>query len=898
MKIIKARAYVGPNIIAPTPLVHLSVEIDGPECWPDGDIGRSCADALLKLMPGLTGHPGQSNQPNGFASDLATAKGPPLGHIAARVAVELQGLDRSSTNPVGLRRKDGSRTADIFFHYHDPDIGLWAGQAAISIVLSLLPPDARPANTLPDSLSPEQVLTAFQSRSQAMALDQTALALIAEAERREIPWFVLDRARHMVQFGQGRHLRRIRETVTDTTPQISAMIQRDKASTHRLFASVHLPVPRQAVVRDPEAAVRAAHQMGTAVVVKPLDGSKGRGITVRPTGDEAIRSAFNLARQHCELVAVESYINGSDHRVLVVSGKILAAALRLPAAVTGDGKSTITQLVAEKNKDPRRGIGFAKLMNRIELDDETERMLGKRGYTADSIPDTGKLVELRGTANISTGGTSIDVTDKVHPENRSMLERAARVSGLDVVGIDFLTPDIGRSYREVGGAICEINSSPGLRPHQIAEGPPRDVVGPIIDMLFPEKHNGRIPIAAITGTNGKTTTSRMLAHILRIAGAEIDVRSVGLVTTDGVHIDGDLVAQGDFAGGTGARVVLRDPAVEVAVLETSRGGIIKSGMAFDWCDVGAVLNVRADHLGYDGIETLDEMATLKSKVVEAARSLVVLNADDTRCLALAAKKQPQQVCLFTAGGLRDTLRQHIDKGGLAISLEEQSRGLALVLHKATSSDTVIPVAEIPATLGGAARHNVENAMAAVGLALGLGIRRENIAAALASFDSDHNCNPGRLNVFDGHPFKVVIDYAHNPDGLGAVCDTLRSLKTDGRRICVLAAFGHWHGEHIQEVADMVADKFDSFICSRNVRRSDDLEPLRGFPSQDIPKRLATALLGHRLDPANVTVVDSDKEATDRGLEIAEAGDLLTIFTGQPDWAWNRVVNYRRKHDKN
>lgn len=892
MKITKLSAYVGPNIFTADPVVHLRLQDVPLQSWPGGADGREAREALLRLLPGLADHPGGEGQPKGFLTGLDRAPGLPLGQMIANIAVELQRQDRGQPPPARTGHQTGNDFHDVLFGYHDPEIGKLAGRAATGIVQALLLPVATQTAATPDSAKAASVLASFFRQARGSGLDQTAWALIAEAEKRDIPWFVLDRPRRIVQLGQGRHLRRIRETVTDGAPAISTWIQKDKRASAKLFAQLHLPTPHQAMVGNADAAARAALKIGFPVVVKPADGKKGQGVSLHLRDEAAVRKAFDFARQQSTSVLVESFIPGHDHRALMVGGKLIAAARRIPASVVGDGRQTVAELVAEANKDPRRGQDFDRLMTLIELDRQCDALLRDQGLHRQSVPARGKAVYLRQTANISTGGTSIDVTDQVHPENRWMLERAARVVGLDVAGIDFITPDIARSYREVGGAICEINSSPGLRPHQIAEGPPRDVAAPIIDMLFPDNRNGRIPIAAITGTNGKTTTARMLAHILRIAGREIGVESIGLVSTDGVHINGDLVAKGDFAGGTGARVVLRDPSVDAAVLETSRGGIIKSGLAFEWCDVGAVLNVRADHLGYDGIETLDEMAKLKSTVAEAAQRMVVLNADDTRCLSLAASKNPDQVCLFTLGSLHEALRQHIGKGGQAISLEEQDGGLSLVQHQAQSSNTVISIDDIPAAVGGAARHNVENAMAATGLALGLGIRRESIAAALAGFDSNHDCNPGRFNVYDNHPFRVVVDYAHNPDGLGAVCETLRALKTDGRRICVLAAFGHWHGEHIQEVADMVADQFDSFICSRNVRRSDELEKLRGFPSQDIPKRLAAALLDHGIDPAAVTVVDSDKEATDRGLQLAKADDLLTIFTGQPDWTWNRVVNHR------
>ena len=896
MEVIKARAYVGPNIIAAAPLAHLRVELKGPQDWPDGDIASKSADALLHLLPGLSDHPDRSGEPKGFAAELRGSPGLPLCHVVARVATELQRQDGDTPQLAGSKRKTADRPQDIYFGYDDPAVGLLAGRVAINIVLSVLPHEMRPANRLPANFDPEAALAAFRRRSQTPALDQTAAALVEEADRRDIPWIILDRERRIVQLGQGRHLRRIRESTTDDTGNIAVLIQRDKVTTNQVLAAVHLPVPKQVRVHTAEAAVLAAKEIGQPVAVKPADSMKGMGITLRPEGDEAIRSAFAHARRCSTRVIVETYVAGDDHRVLVVGNQIIAVAKRLPAAVTGDGRSSVAQLVAEVNKDPRRGTGFNRLMNRIELNQQVDIMLSRLGYTRDSVPPLGERVQLLGTANISTGGTAIDVTDSVHPDNRSMLERAARVSGLDVVGIDFITPDIGRSYREVGGAICEINASPGLRPHKAAEGPPRDVVGPIVDRLFPGKGNGRIPIAAITGTNGKTTTSRMLAHILRIAGSDIGIENVGLVTTDGVHINGDLVAQGDFAGGTGARVLLRDPSVDAAVLETARGGIIKSGLAFNWCDVAAVTNLTADHLGFDGVETLEEMAEIKGRVSEGARKLSVLNADDPLCLRLAARKPAEQVCLVSTGPLTPELKEHLKVGGLVVNLEDSAGTQAIVLHKAQSSEAIMGVNQIPATFQGAALHNTENAMFAVALGHGLGVSSPGIAEALASFRSDSAHNPGRLNIFEGHPFTVVFDRAHNPEGIAVICKTLQARPVAGRRICVLTTVGNRHGEHIDKTAAIIAGSFDVFVCS-HYRTTSDLENAtasRGFPAEEIPNRMADSLLARGIDEGNILIIDDWRNAIKQGLEIAEAGDLLVFFSAEVDWPWNQITTYCRE----
>ncbi|MEO3427574.1 Mur ligase family protein [Pelagibius sp. CAU 1746] len=906
MRITKARAYAGPNEIAAIPLVHIRVTIEGPQSWPDDSVSPEPTKALLKLLPGLAEHPSITEEPGGFIAELRRPPGLPLAYVAGRIATELQRRPGGAPKPAALRRRparqedggqdNGAEVQDIFFHYDDPEIGVLAGKGGVIIALSLLPPEMRPAHQYQEPIDGGTVLSNFRKAAERTQLDQTALALIEEAQRRDIPWFVADRKLRVVQFGQGRFLQRTRETVTDRVSNTAALFQSDKATTNRIFSQVLLPVPRQIAVQDKETAVRAARTLGYPVVVKPARGGKGKGVSVQLEGDQAVAEAFVVARQNHPEVVVESYIAGFDHRVLVVGGRIVAAARRVPGAVTGDGQRTIAELLAEVNEDPQRGTGFNRLMNRLELDREALRMLEKRGYSSDSVPPKGEVVTLRGTANISTGGTAIDVTDRIHPDNRLMLERAARVSGLDVAGVDFLTPDISRSYRVAGGAICEINYSPGLRPHLVAaqaSGVARDVVGPIVDRLFPGRSNGRIPIAAVTGTNGKTTTTRMTAHILRRAGAEIGVGCIGAVTTDGVTIDGQMVAKGDVAGMSGAQVLLRDPSVEAAVLETSRGGIVKGGMAFDWCDVGAVLNIADDHVGADGIESLEDLARIKGRVIEAACRLAVLNADDPRCLALADLKAPAQVCLVSMKPLNQALRDHLARGGAAISLDGQAGDQLILLHSSEASEPVMKVKEIPATLGGAAKHNIQNAMAAIGLAHGLGLSREGIAKALTGFASDNACNPGRLNIYEGHPFKVVFDRAHNPDGVAALCEALGAMDVTGRRIAVLTGIGNRHARHIERVADIIAGKFDTFVCSRSSESTDIFEDVRGIPAAEITRRLHAALVARGVAPENAPMVEYYRDAVDRGLDLAEAGDLLVIMSWTPDWCWDRILAYRK-----
>ena len=451
------------------------------------------------------------------------------------------------------------------------------------------------------------------------------------AEARDIPWVRLNDA-SLIQVGQGRYQKRIEAALTSQTSHTAVEIASDKELCTRLLSDLGLPVPKQLHVRDAEDAVEAANYIGFPVVVKPVDGNHGRGVSVNLTTDAEVADAFEVAVNEGSGVVVESMIAGDDHRLLVIDGVLVAAAHRVPGHVVGDGTRTVEELVEIVNQDPRRGAGHENMLTRLELDEVAERMLAEKGYDTETVPPEGEVVFLRKTANLSTGGTAIDVTDVIHPDNKLMAERAIRAVGLDIGGVDFLTTDITQSYRDTGGAICEINAGPGMRMHIApSEGKGRDVGGAVMDMLFPAGTPSRIPIAALTGTNGKTTTARMLAHVLKMAG-----HVVGQTGTDAVYIDGNVTVKGDMTGPKAASMVLRDPTVDMAVLETARGGIVRAGLGYRWCDVGAVLNVTSDHLGLGGVDTVQELADVKRLVVEVAKDCAVLNADNEYTLKMAA----------------------------------------------------------------------------------------------------------------------------------------------------------------------------------------------------------------------------------------------------------------------
>jgi cyanophycin synthetase len=584
-------------------------------------------------------------------------------------------------------------------------------------------------------------------------------------------------------------------------------------------------------------------------------------------------------------VIVETYVNGLDHRMLVVDGKLAAAAKRVPGHVVGDGKSTIEELVDEVNNDPRRGIGHEKVLTKIEFDYQANRLLGILGYEKTTVPPKDELVYLRSTGNLSTGGTSVDVTDLVHPDNRDMAERAAKAIGLDIAGVDFLTTDISRSFREIGGGICEVNAAPGFRMHtNPSEGTPRDVAGKVMDMLFPEGAPTRIPILSITGTNGKTTTVRMLAHIYKMAGA-----TVGLTTTDGVYIDGQLTVEGDMTGPTSARMVLQDPSVDVAVLETARGGLVRSGMGYRRCDVGACLNVAADHLGLKGINTLEELAEVKRIVIEIAKNTAVLNADDELCLRMADYTDAEHVCYVSMNPSHSLVREHIRAGGRAVGIEEGINGHIITIYDGGSHIPLLWTHLIPATLGGKALHNVQNAMFAAAMAFSAGVKLEDIKQGLRTFDTTFFQAPGRLNFYDEHAFKVLLDYAHNPHAIGVIVKLVERMEVHGKKICVLAAPGDRRDSDIEDIARAAAGAFDYYILRRD-------DSLRGRRHDEIPQMLAKTLRAAGIPEEAIEICAEEPRAVARALEHAEPDDLVVIFADQLKRTWEQIIGHNNGGD--
>jgi len=508
-------------------------------------------------------------------------------------------------------------------------------------------------------------------------------------------------------------------------------------------------------------------------------------------------------------------------------------------------------------------------------------MMARVGYTAASVPESDEIVYLRSTANLSTGGTATDVTDIIHPDNRDMAVRAVRAIGLDVGGVDFISTNIAESYKSIGGGICEVNAAPGFRMHVApSEGTPRDAAGPVIDMLFPPGTPSRVPIAAITGTNGKTTTARMLAHIAKMAGY-----TPGLTTTDGVYIDGQRTVEGDMTGPVSARMVLSDPQIDIAVLETARGGLVRAGMGVPEVDVGAVINVQSDHLGLKGIDTLEQLAQIKRVVVEVARECAVLNADDPNVLKMSGYTDAKVICYVTMNPAHPLVREHIRAGGRACALEAGINGHMITLYDKGSHIPLMWTHLIPATLEGRALHNVQNAMVAAAMAFSLGIKLDPIRNGLRTFDSTFFQAPGRMNMFSEHPFKVLMDYGHNAHAVGVMADLVQRLDVVGRRIVVLAGPGDRRDEDLRAIAEAVAGKFDHYICRRD-------DGLRGRDGDEVPRIIAEALQAHGVAVAAISRISDEQQALDAALRMGEPGDLILVFADALTRSWKQITKFQ------
>jgi cyanophycin synthetase len=888
--VLQAGVYRGPHLYSHRPMVRIQLDLGRLEDWPSNRI-EGFNDRLQAFLPGLERHGCSYRKRGGFVRRLR--EGTWFGHIVEHVALELQTLAGDRVTRGKTRSVKGRPGVyDIMYAYRDEKVGLAAGRDALELVHSLLPHHLQGLEGLDRVAKTEgefdfaRRLEALKGLVRATRLGPTTQSIVDEARRRGIPVSRLD-DKSLIQLGYGRNQQRLRASISGRTPLVAVELAGNKDATKKLLADSGIPVPRGLVVGRIEETETAARQLSYPLVTKPLDGNHGRGVTTGIRSDDQLRFGFAAAAAHSRRVIVEQYFEGDDHRILVVNGEVIAVARRVPACVTGDGVSTIGQLVEQANADPRRGEGHEKVMTRIRIDTELLNHIEQHGLSLDSVPEFGREVVLRPTANLSTGGSAIDQTDVIHPDNIEIARRAAKVIGLDIAGIDFIAPDIARSVHETGGGVIEVNAAPGFRMHlEPSKGSPRDVAGPVLDMLFPDGSDGRVPIVAITGTNGKSTVARMVGHILRVTG-----KTVGLTSTSGVYLNDRLIKPGDATGPRSARMVLRDPEVDVAVLETARGGLLREGLAFHEADVGAVLNIAPDHLGLKGIETLEDLAAVKSLIVETVSShgASVLNADDPRTLEMAGRAGGQLVWFSLLGGegMTHFLRRHIEKGGMAAVREPGEEGGCLVLHRRGRREVIMPATDIPATIHGAATFNIANALAAAAICVAQDVPLAMIRSALASFHSSFEQNPGRLNIHDAHGFRVILDYAHNAAGLAAIGDLIAAIRHRyGRTVGVLSIPGDRRDEDIREMGRLSADIFDRLYFREDPGN-------RGRPRGEVMTLMQQgALAGSAARTPDIEMIVTEAEAVAAALADAEPGDLILMTATDIQGVWRQVTDFR------
>ena len=870
MKILRTQTLRGPNYwsIRRDKLIVMRLDLEDLAEKPSNEI-PGFYEGLIDVLPSLVEHYCSPGYRGGFFERVRT--GTYMGHIIEHIALELQEL---AGTPVGFGRTRATSTPGVYnvvFEYVDEQAGRYAGRAAVRLCQSLVDTGTYSKEEF------DQDLADLRDLCNNAALGPSTETIVKEAQARNIPWLLLS-ARAMVQLGYGVHQKRIQATLSSFSGILAVELACDKEGTKTILKDGGIPVPRGTVIQYLDELSAAIEEVGGfPIVIKPLDGNHGRGISIDVKTQQEAEEAYDLASAASKTrsVIVERYYKGSDHRILVINGKVAAVAERIPAHVVGDGRSTIEELIEITNQDPNRGDGHANVLTKITIDKTALNVLGKQGYELTSILAHGEIAYLRATANLSTGGIAVDRTDEIHPENVWIAQRVAKLIGLDIAGIDVVTDDIRKPLKEVDGVIVEVNAAPGFRMHVApSRGLPRNIAAPVIDMLFPPGTPSRVPILAITGTNGKTTTSRLISHICRQTG-----KVVGFTTTDGVYIDDYLVEKGDNTGPYSASMILKDPTVEIAVLETARGGILRSGLAFNQCDVGVVLNVAADHLGIGDIDTIEQMAKVKSVVAEvvSAEGYAVLNADDPLTVGMAEKVKGR-VAYFSMSPDNPIIHDHIRRGGMAAIYEN---GYLSILEGEWTL-RIEEAVNIPVTMQGMAPFMIANALAACLATFVQGIDIELIRQGVRTFKPSVAQTPGRMNLFDLGHHHALIDYAHNPAGYEAVGGFVGNWS--GEKVGVVGGPGDRRDDDLILLGKLSALMFDRII----VKEDNDTRGRRRGEVADL------ILRGISQENASLRpeVILDETEALEKALSTVSEGGLVVIFPESVTQAIDLIEKHR------
>ncbi|MGB5986486.1 MAG: cyanophycin synthetase [Desulfobacterales bacterium] len=849
IEIKELRALRGPNRHTRHTAIFMVLNINEYETRPSDKI-KGFSDRLLNLIPTLQEHGCSIGKPGGFIQRLQT--GTWAGHIIEHIAIELQclaGMEVGYGKTLDTSKKG---TYIVVFRYLVESAGLKAAKEAVSFFEAV---------AQGKSFDVSQTISELKVLREDHMLGPTTWSIVKEAKYRGIPFIRLNDYSH-IQLGYGVNQKQIQASITCHTSAIAVETADEKTRVKSYLKRSGIPVPNGQKVSTQEEALAVFNEIDAPVVVKPEVGNHGNGSTINITELDQLKKAFQAAQAYHRNVIVEEYVEGDDFRLLVIDGKFIAAARREPAHIIGDGKSSIKDLIQKINSDPLRGFGHEKVLTQIEIDQMTERLLSLKDLSLDSIPAEKEKVYLKATANLSQGGTATDVTDEVSPDIRLMAERAARIIGLDCVGVDALVKDISLPLDSSGIKVVEVNAAPGFRMHlEPTDGQPRNVAKPLVDMLFPEGYTP-IPVLAVTGTNGKTTTSKLLAHALKYSG-----KIVGLTCTTGIMIDGKPIITGDYSGPEGAGIVVREPTVDHIVLEVARGGIARRGLGVDEVDVGVLLNIGEDHLGTDWIESQEDLCLLKSTVIEVVKKTgtSVINADDSMTMSILERARGN-IILFSLDATNQKVKAHIEEGGTVVTIDKRNA----IIRNRELDIIVCTLEEIPITFGGIIDFNISNTLAAIGALHGLNLPIEQIRNGIMTFYPSPNQNPGRMNLFDFQKYKVLLDYGHNPESARAMARLLPRLSK-GRKIALCHGTGNRTTEQIIEYGKVLASVYDYIVLT-------DFDP-RDRPIGETPKLVYEGLLKGGFQEQNIEIVKDPSKAVDHLFSKAKTGDLLVI---QPD----------------
>lgn len=870
MKILKIQALRGPNIwsIQRKKLIQMRLDLEEMEQFPTNKI-EGFRERIEALLPSMIEHRCSEGVRGGFFSRIE--RGTWMGHVIEHIALEIQTLAGMET---GFGRTRETKTPGIYnvvFSYVEENVGLFAAESSVAIAEALI------AGNPYDIDADIQKMREIRER---VRLGPSTGSIVEEAVSRDIPWIRLG-TNSLVQLGYGVNQMRFQATITCKTSNIAVDIACNKEETKRMLDMASIPVASGGICVDEEDLENVIKKIGFPIVIKPLDGNHGKGASINVKNLDDAKAGLAYAKNYSRRVIVEKFITGYDFRVLVIDNKLVAAAKREPAHVKGDGIQTIQQLIDETNKDPRRGYGHENVLTEITVDRDTTDLLDKKEYTLQTIPQKDEIVYLKSTANLSTGGTSVDVTDMMHPENIFLCERISRVIGLDVCGIDIMAENLTQPLKETGGCILEVNAAPGFRMHLApSEGLPRNVAAPVIDMLYPPGKPSRIPIIAITGTNGKTTTTRLIAHIVKNNGFR-----VGFTTSDGIYVQNHMMEKGDTTGPISAEYILKDPTVEFAVLETARGGILRAGLGFSRCDIGIITNIQEDHLGLSDIHTLDELARVKATVVKSIKKegWAILNAEDEYCLKIA-NELDCNIAYFAMDENHPKALQFAKEGKIVAVYENGF----ITIKKGEWKIRVERATHVPLTLGGKAKFMIANVLAATLASYLYGFKTEDISLSLQTFIPSAAQTPGRMNIFEFKKFKVLIDFAHNPAGYKGVSEYLSSVEAT-KKIGIIAGVGDRRDEDIKECATLAANMFDHIIIRQE-------KYLRGRTEEEI---IGLIMQGIKESGKAITyeIIAKETEAIKHAIDNAEEGSFITALSDVVTNAIEIVQGYLDKEQE-